>query len=146
MVAVDLVDRELQAAALAGEAVVLLPLGPFGALHLLDDGAVLVAAVDEVAHVQERGQRGDFPAAGGRGDLAAGQGVEGVDQARVVGTGHGLQPGWVILVGEVMRVAHDGEGRERDGRFGFLGGKEGGTGKEGRGGRAGAQLQERPAG
>ena len=88
--------------------------------------------------MQERGQRGDFPAAGGRGDLASGQGVEGVDQARIVGTGYGLQPGWVVLVGEVMRVAHDGEGRKRYGGLGFLGGAQGGTGKEGRGGRAGA--------
>ena len=63
MVAVELVSGVLEAAVLTVQTVVRLPLLPLGGLHLGDDRPILVAAVDDVADVDDLTQREHLAAA-----------------------------------------------------------------------------------
>jgi thiamine monophosphate synthase len=80
VIAVDFIHGALEATVAPIEPVVGLPLLPLGGLHLGNDRAVLVAAVDAVADVDDLAERQDLAAAERGRKLRAWETVELIDQ------------------------------------------------------------------
>jgi hypothetical protein len=132
--------RILQPPLASAEAEFLEILRPFRVLHGDVKGRRLVAAIDQITHVQDAHGRRHFAAAGLCGNLGAGEVVEHVDQPVRAGGRVFVQLVRGVFIRAKVSVADDEERRQRRSGRGRK------TRHAGAGQRGGAGFQKRAAG